>query len=71
MLEARLRVAAGTLTVATIRLRPSAGATGCTVTVDGRGIAARTSGVGPDATVVLDEPTTIGAGQQLTVALLG
>jgi hypothetical protein len=70
-LEARLRLAAGTLMVTSIRLRPPVGATGRSVTVDGRDIAARTSGAGRDVTVVLDEPTSIAAGQQLAVALTG
>jgi hypothetical protein len=68
-LEARLRLAAGSLTVAAVRLRSPGAASACAVTLDSRSIPARLTGAGRDATIGLSAPVTVDAGQELAVLL--
>ncbi|CAA9572960.1 MAG: GH116 [uncultured Thermomicrobiales bacterium] len=69
-LEARLRISAGTLAVARVRLRPGTPRSGCAAEANGRRIPARLVVSGRDATVVLDESTSLGAGQELSLVLV-
>ena len=69
-LEARLRVSAGTLTVARIRLRPATARGTSVVTVDGRDVPSRLDVSDGGATVLLDGSVAINPGQVLEVVLV-